>query len=76
MADQSSEPGKRLLVVIKPGADINKVESDLRSAGATVHEKLEFIGTLIVSGDPERISGDKVNGVKSIEHESTVRAQD
>jgi hypothetical protein len=76
MADQSSEPGKRLLVVIEPGADIDKVESGLRAAGATVHEKLEFIGTLIVTGDPERISGAKLSGVRSIEQEGTVRTQD
>jgi hypothetical protein len=72
MTDQS----KRLLVVIKPGADIDQVESDLRSAGATVHEKLDFIRTLIVSGDANQISGGKVSGVQSVEQEGTVRTQE
>jgi hypothetical protein len=48
----------------------------LLSRRATVHEELETIGTLIVSGDPERMSGDEVSGVKSIEQEGRVRTQD
>jgi hypothetical protein len=47
----------------------------LLSRGATFNEELETIGTLIVSGDPEQTSGDKVSDVKSIEQESAVRTQ-
>ncbi len=76
MADPTSEPVKRFLVVIDPDADIDEVASDLQAAGAAVHEKLEFIGTLVVSGDEASIAPGKIKGVKSVESEGTVHIQD
>lgn len=77
MPDPFSTAGRRYLVVLDPSADPQAVSADLSARGVEITSRLDAIRTLVVAVDPEAASAvTQVPGVKSIEPEGIVRAQE